>query len=142
MASSGRQISAARSRTPSGRSGRARLTSSPTQLAHSASSARTGADSRSTSSSMDSSTISSNRTTSRPATLRKLAAALGVPVDALLGTLPAPHSRDVDVAPLRRAITADASIPGLEDLADTRELLPLPELTASAHAAWRAYVDG
>ncbi|GAB3136392.1 helix-turn-helix domain-containing protein [Amycolatopsis stemonae] len=82
------------------------------------------------------------RTTSRPATLRKLAAALGVPVDALLGTLPAPHSRDVDVAPLRRAITADASIPGLEDLADTRELLPLPELTASAHAAWRAYVDG
>ena len=37
---------------------------------------------------------------------------------------------------------ADASIPGFEDLADTRELLPLPELTASAHAAWRAYVDG
>ncbi|WP_410563842.1 helix-turn-helix domain-containing protein [Amycolatopsis sp. cmx-4-61] len=82
------------------------------------------------------------RTTSRPATLRKLAAALGVSVDALLGTMPAPHSRDVDIAPLRRAITADASIPGLEDLADTRELLPLPELTASAHAAWRAYVDG
>ncbi|WP_410625649.1 helix-turn-helix domain-containing protein [Amycolatopsis sp. cmx-8-4] len=82
------------------------------------------------------------RRTSRPSTLRKLAEALDVSVDALLGNLPAPHSRDVDVAPLRRAITADASIPGLEDLADTRELLPLSELTETAHAAWRAYVDG
>lgn len=82
------------------------------------------------------------RTTSRPDTLRKLASALGVTVDALLGTLPAPHSREVDMAPLRKAITADASIPGLEDFADTRDLLPLAELTSSAHAAWRAYVDG
>ncbi|WP_033289624.1 helix-turn-helix domain-containing protein [Amycolatopsis jejuensis] len=82
------------------------------------------------------------RKQSRPATVRKLADALGVTVDALLGQLPAPHSLDVDVVPLRRAINADALIPGLDDLADTREVLPLPELADSAHQAWRAYVDG
>lgn len=82
------------------------------------------------------------RKTSRPATLRKLAAALGVSVDALLGNRTAPHARDVDLTSLRRSINADSHIPGLDDFADTRELLPLPELTASAHAAWRAYVDG
>jgi transcriptional regulator with XRE-family HTH domain len=82
------------------------------------------------------------RTQSRPSTLRKLAEALGVSVDGLLGHMPALHSPDVDVAPLRRAINADSRIPGLDDLADTREVLPLPELAASAHEAWRAYVDG
>jgi transcriptional regulator with XRE-family HTH domain len=82
------------------------------------------------------------RTQSRPDTLRKLARALGVSVDALLGQAPAPHSLDVDVVPLRRAINHDARIPGLEDLADTRDMLTLPELTDSAHQAWRAYVDG
>ncbi|WP_255637814.1 helix-turn-helix domain-containing protein [Amycolatopsis sp. DSM 110486] len=82
------------------------------------------------------------RTQSRPATLRKLAGALGVSVDALLGQAPAPHSLDVDVVPLRRAINHDAQIPGLDDLADTRDLLTLPELTDTAHQAWRAYVDG
>ncbi|MDT8913540.1 helix-turn-helix transcriptional regulator [Amycolatopsis sp. PS_44_ISF1] len=83
------------------------------------------------------------RKQSRPDTLRKLAGALGVSVEGLLGLAVERHSSDVDVAPLRRAINADSSIPGLDDdLVDTREVLTLPELMASAHAAWQAYVDG
>ncbi|OXM50313.1 transcriptional regulator [Amycolatopsis thailandensis] len=82
------------------------------------------------------------RTTCRPKTLRSLANALGVTVDTLLGAAPEQHSRDVDFMPLRRAITADARIPGLDDFAESRELLPLSELTTSAHSTWRAYVDG
>lgn len=81
------------------------------------------------------------RTQSRPATLRNLAQALGVTVDMLLGQMSSPHSLDFNVAPLRRAINADDDIPG-PDLADTREVLPMDELTGSAHEAWRAYVDG
>ncbi|MBB1154018.1 helix-turn-helix domain-containing protein [Amycolatopsis dendrobii] len=81
------------------------------------------------------------RTQSRPATLRKLAQALGVTVDMLLGQQSSPHSLDLDVAPLRRAINADDDIPGL-DFAETREILPMDELAESAHEAWRAYVDG
>ncbi|HET6286372.1 MAG TPA: helix-turn-helix domain-containing protein [Amycolatopsis sp.] len=82
------------------------------------------------------------RATCRPKTLSSLANALGVTIDALLGAAPKQHSRDVDVVPLRKAITADARIPGLDDFAESRELLPLSELTISAHSAWRAYVDG
>ncbi|GAA3587995.1 helix-turn-helix domain-containing protein [Amycolatopsis ultiminotia] len=82
------------------------------------------------------------RTQSRPATLRKLASALGVTIDTLLGHMPAPHSLDIEVVSLRRAINADTDIPGLNDLADSRDVLALPELAAEAHDAWRAYVDG
>jgi transcriptional regulator with XRE-family HTH domain len=82
------------------------------------------------------------RTTSRPETLRRLAAALGVTVDTLLGHIPTPNPNDIDVAPLRHAITAGEHVPGLDDFAESHEVVGLDELTHSAHRAWRAYVDG
>lgn len=82
------------------------------------------------------------RAFTRPSTLQKLAAALGVTTGALLGTSQTSHSRDVDITPLRKALNADSSIAGLNDFVETREVLPLPELTNSAHRAWRNYVDG
>lgn len=82
------------------------------------------------------------RTQSRPDTLRKLARALGVSVGTLLGQAATPHSPDVDIVPLRRAINHDGRIPGLDDLTDTRDLLTPSELADSANQAWRAYVGG
>lgn len=81
------------------------------------------------------------RTTSRPATLRRLAAALDVTVDQLLGQMPAKFV-PVDVAPLRRAITGGEHVPGLSDFAEDAETVSSDELARSAHGAWRAYVDG
>ncbi|MGH3515996.1 MAG: helix-turn-helix domain-containing protein [Haloechinothrix sp.] len=82
------------------------------------------------------------RTTSRPETLRRLADALDVTVDTLLGRIPAKHSTNIDVAPLRHAITASNHIPGLSDFAEARDVVTLLELTSATHQAWRAYVDG
>lgn len=82
------------------------------------------------------------RTTSRPATVARLAHALGVTVETLLGHATATATGDLDVGVLRHAITAGEHIPGLDDFAEAAEVVPLGELTAAAHMAWRAYVDG
>lgn len=82
------------------------------------------------------------RTTTRPETARRLAAALGVSVDMLLGNLAVASFATIDVAPLRRAITSDGQIPGLVDFAESEETIPVDELAAAAHRAWRCYVDG
>lgn len=82
------------------------------------------------------------RTTSRPATLRKLAAALSVPVDALASASRSTASPDLDMQDLRRAITASGEIPGLEDFVEPDELPTLDDLHRSAHLAWREYVNG
>lgn len=81
-----------------------------------------------------------SRKTSRPATLQRLAAALEVSVETLLGHVPQP-STSVDVSALRHAITS-GDIPGLDDFADDEDVVPLPDLADTAHDAWRAYVDG
>lgn len=82
------------------------------------------------------------RTTTRPETTRRLAAALGVTVDVLLGNQPADAFATVDAAPLRRAITAGGHIPGLTDFAEIKETVTIAELSSSARRAWRSYVDG
>lgn len=82
------------------------------------------------------------RTSTRPETLRRLAAALGVSQEALLGQLAAVGFGTVDVAPLRSAITAGGHIPGLADFAESEETVDTGELARAAHRAWRAYVDG
>jgi transcriptional regulator with XRE-family HTH domain len=65
------------------------------------------------------------RTSSRPATLRKLAAALGVSMGTLLGHMPGERNADLDIGPLRHAIILAADIPGLTDA------------TARTSAGWR-----
>lgn len=83
------------------------------------------------------------RKTTRPSTLNKLAAALGVTPGVLLGILPPADGVDrANVADLRQAITTSEDIPGLGDFAEATEVVPLATLTATAHQAWRAYVDG
>lgn len=82
------------------------------------------------------------RSTSRPQTLRRLAVALDVTVEALLGHVAPPRSTELDTGGLREAITAGEHIPGLDEFAETHELATLDELTTSAHHAWRAYVNG
>ncbi|WP_245818756.1 helix-turn-helix domain-containing protein [Haloechinothrix alba] len=83
------------------------------------------------------------RVTCRPATLRRLAAALDVTVDVLLGQTTTRDSADLDVAPLRCAITAGHHIPGLhDDTGAAREGVTAHVLLSDAHQAWRAYVDG
>lgn len=81
------------------------------------------------------------RTSTRPPTLHKLAAALEVSVDQLLGTIPTRYAT-MDVAPLRRAITSGQDIPGLTDFAENDDTASVEQLARSAHQAWRAYVDG
>jgi transcriptional regulator with XRE-family HTH domain len=83
------------------------------------------------------------RQTTRPTTVTKLAAALGVTPSVLLGVLPLAHgASDGSMSALRQAITASEEIPGLSDFTDPAEVLPLGALTGIAHDAWRAYVDG
>lgn len=83
------------------------------------------------------------RQTTRPSTVDKLAAALGVTPAVLLGILPPPRATNTaSVADLRHAITASEEIPGLGEFNDAEEVAPLADLTATAHHAWRAYVDG
>jgi len=83
------------------------------------------------------------RKTTRPSTVSKLATALGVTPEVLLGIVPQARDTDVaNVAALRHAITASEEIPGLADFNEQAELLPLATLTESAHSAWRAYVEG
>ncbi|MBY8852693.1 helix-turn-helix transcriptional regulator, partial [Saccharothrix sp. MB29] len=79
----------------------------------------------------------------RPSTVAKLAKALGVPIESLLGLASADEKRDVQgIAVLRRAITATSAIPGLSDFAESAELEAPATLAVAAHEAWRAYVDG
>ncbi len=81
------------------------------------------------------------RTSTRPQTLHKLAIALGVSKDQLLGSVPTKYAT-VDVAPLRRAITSGQNVPGLSDVAEVYDVPAVDELVRNAHQAWRAYVDG
>ena len=79
----------------------------------------------------------------RPATLQKLAGALGVAPTALTGTVLLPGGViGSSVGELRRAITGSASIPGLGDFAENREVVSLDELARGAHQAWSNYVGG
>jgi transcriptional regulator with XRE-family HTH domain len=83
------------------------------------------------------------RKTTRPLTVSKLAAALSVSADTLLGIPTAESSASrADVAGLRSAITGTQEIPGLADFTEDDEVLPVATLAATAHQAWRAYVDG
>jgi len=83
------------------------------------------------------------RQTTRPATVDKLAAALGVTPAILLGILPPAHDTDASrVTDLRRAITAIDEVPGLEDFNDVDDLASVTDLEHTAREAWRAYVDG
>jgi len=85
----------------------------------------------------------SERRTTRPATLAKLAQALGVSTETLLGVLPPRGGQpDAAVADLRQAVTAIEDIPGLSDFTDNSDVLPVGTLAAVAHRAWRSYVDG
>lgn len=83
------------------------------------------------------------RKTTRPSTVNKLAAALGVTPAVLLGIIPPDHGLNTArVAELRAAITASREIPGLGDFTEPAEMLPIEVLARTAHLAWRAYVDG
>lgn len=82
------------------------------------------------------------RTTCRPATLRRLAAALEVSTQTLLGHLTLPRPGRLDAGLLRQAITASENIPGLGDFAEPYELTDCADLAVAAHHAWRAYIDG
>ncbi|SES37498.1 Helix-turn-helix domain-containing protein [Lentzea xinjiangensis] len=83
------------------------------------------------------------RHTTRPATVAKLAQALGVSPETLLGLLPDNRGEHAaEVAQLRHAITASSEIPGLGDFTDTDEVSTPATLGGTAHRAWQAYVDG
>ncbi|HEV2778254.1 MAG TPA: helix-turn-helix transcriptional regulator [Actinophytocola sp.] len=82
------------------------------------------------------------RQTTRPSTVNKLAAALGVAPAVLLGVHAPAHGRDAVGGELRQAITATYEVPGLTDFPEPAEVLGLDELAGTAHRAWRAYVDG
>lgn len=83
------------------------------------------------------------RHNTRPATVAKLAKVLRVKPEALLGLPPVPEPAQASrIADLRQAITTNAEIPGLGDFADTEEVATPQDLAATAHQAWRAYVDG
>jgi transcriptional regulator with XRE-family HTH domain len=79
----------------------------------------------------------------RPSTVAKLAHALGVSIEVLLGIAADADAQDAgSVIALRQAITATSEIPGLSDFTDSDELASTDVLTSTAHQAWRAYVDG
>jgi transcriptional regulator with XRE-family HTH domain len=83
------------------------------------------------------------RQTTRTTTLNKLARALAVEPSTLLGILPPPQEpASADMANLRRAITANADIPGLTDFSDLRDTVAPPELRGSLSYAWEAYIAG
>ncbi|MFT7836950.1 helix-turn-helix transcriptional regulator [Saccharothrix sp. BKS2] len=79
----------------------------------------------------------------RPSTMTKLAKALGVSVEALLGVASGDEKQDArGIGALRQAITATSAIPGLSDFAEPAEVEAPTTLALTAHEAWRAYVDG
>lgn len=82
------------------------------------------------------------RSCTRPATLRRLAAALGVTVDALIGRPSTQGVGGVDIAGLRKAITADCRLCDLDILADPAEACSSLELAQETSRAWQAYVGG
>lgn len=70
------------------------------------------------------------RRTTRPATVAKLARALGVTPDALLGMLVTPHGgSDNELARLRQALTARADVPGLDEFTDGDTVATPADLT-------------
>lgn len=81
--------------------------------------------------------------TTRPSTVEKLALALKVTPTALLGLPTGEQGSDAtSVADLRSAITATEEIPGLGDFTENTEVMPVDVLAATAHRAWRNYVNG
>ena len=82
------------------------------------------------------------RSNIRPVTLRKLAVALGVSVDDLIGRPSARRSEKIDITGLRRAITADGELRDLDLVAEPEETTTLDQLIEDTRQAWRAYVDG
>ncbi|SFQ31640.1 Transcriptional regulator, contains XRE-family HTH domain [Amycolatopsis arida] len=82
------------------------------------------------------------RTTCRPATLRRLASALGVTVDALFGRSPVESLDEHNVTGLREALTGGEHIPGLDDFAEPYEVITLSHLASAVRDSWHAYVDG
>jgi transcriptional regulator with XRE-family HTH domain len=89
------------------------------------------------------------RSTTRPSTLSKLACALDVTVDQLLGRLlqqASPHNEITsphnEITALRRAITSDGDLFDFGDFAEPAETVGLVELTQEVHNAWNAYVAG
>src|SRR3989454_541657 len=82
------------------------------------------------------------RSNVRPVTLRKLADALGVSVDDLIGRPSARPSEEIDITGLRRAITADGELRDLDVVAEPEETTSLDQLIEDTRHAWRAYVGG
>jgi transcriptional regulator with XRE-family HTH domain len=82
------------------------------------------------------------RSSSRPATLRKLSSALGITVDTLVGRTVNDHSAEQRIMGLRRAITAKGQEPDLEGPADLGDTIELNELELDTRRSWHAYVDG
>lgn len=84
-----------------------------------------------------------DRRTTRSSTVAKLAQALGVSPEVLLGVLsPSQDKGNAAIADLRQAVTATEDIPGLSDFTENAEVMPVRTLANAAHQAWRAYVDG
>lgn len=85
------------------------------------------------------------RTTCRPATLHRLAVALGVPVQTLLNGDHREHSalatQQVMVR-LRQAVTSGGPVPGLSDFAESVETMSLAEVERQTTVVWRLYVGG
>lgn len=82
------------------------------------------------------------RPNTRPATLRRLAAALNISVHELLGYTSQQSVDQLSTAALRRAITGGDHIPGLTEFAEGIEVVSLAEMTSTTREAWKAYVDG
>uniref|UniRef100_UPI0004DFB0D9 helix-turn-helix domain-containing protein n=1 Tax=Sciscionella sediminilitoris TaxID=1445613 RepID=UPI0004DFB0D9 len=83
------------------------------------------------------------RQAARPATLAKLASALGVAPDVLTGVSEhATDDGDEQIVRLREAITTTADIPGLVESTAPEGLPELAELADTTHGAWRAYIAG
>lgn len=79
----------------------------------------------------------------RPSTLTKLARALGVSIEVLLGIATDAGAQDAgSVTALRQAITTTSEIPGLSEFTDSDDVASTDVLISTAHQAWRAYVDG
>lgn len=85
------------------------------------------------------------RTTCRPATLHRLAAALSVSVQTLLTGDDYGHSAratNAEMVRLRQAITSGGLVPGLSDFAENTETVSLTDAERQTTTVWRLYVDG
>ncbi|WP_285100917.1 helix-turn-helix transcriptional regulator [Promicromonospora sp. MEB111] len=85
------------------------------------------------------------RTTCRPATLHRLAAALSVSAQTLLtgeDNRQSALATNAEMVRLRQAITSGGLVPGLSDFAENTETVSLTEAERQTTAVWRLYVDG